>query len=119
MQCRLTFFPVSLLWYPIWYTPSIFTSAVGKVWNTALDMYSKYAGANSRNICSSVREISLITNLSSPVFENPAPLLPPVVFQSADADKLRIKPSLECSAAFGLPSSGADISSAKRFTLSK
>jgi hypothetical protein len=41
-------------------------------------MYSKYAGANSINICSSTLEITLITILSSRVFEKEAPDFPPV-----------------------------------------
>lgn len=49
-----------------------------KPWKNALLRYSKYAGAQSKNICNSVREIHLITKRSSAVRAKLAPLFPPL-----------------------------------------
>ena len=51
-------------------------------WKNALLRYSKYAGAQSRNICSSVLDIYLITNRSSDVRAKLAPLFPPLAAQA-------------------------------------
>lgn len=47
-----------------------------KPWKNALLRYSKYAGAQSKNICNSVRDIHLITNLPSNVRAKLAPDFP-------------------------------------------
>lgn len=75
--CSMQRLPVWRLWYPSWYTPRIFTSAEGTCWNTAFAMYSKYAGATSLNIWSSVRLTNLTTKRPQRVRKKRAPDLPP------------------------------------------
>jgi hypothetical protein len=62
-----------------------------KPWKNALLRYSKYAGAQSRNICSSVLDMHLITKRSSDVRAKLAPLFPPLAAHELADDRLSTK----------------------------
>ena len=74
-------------------------------------MYSKYAGAHSMNIWSSVRLIVFTTNLSSAVFAKVAPLFPPLAFQAKELASDLTKDS----SSFKWANSSSDVSTSLSF----
>jgi hypothetical protein len=79
------------IYHPINHTFNKRVHVTYNPWKKALERYSKYAGAQSRNIWSSVLEIHLITKRSSDVLAKLAPLFPPLASHEYALDKLSTK----------------------------